>query len=275
MADIYYINSEGKRIDFDNKTYYLNRATSLFAHKWEYVNSEYLDKIDTFNKKFVEKEFNIGILAASNRDYDKALRPINDAFDIDVRKVTPGRLYCGEDYLNCYIIECNQQVYDTRANVVVKPYRLVAENGDWINEKYFATIKSQSDNGLDFMFDYPYDFAFSEDANYINNSTVAGADFIMKMYGAVSLPSVEIAGVEYSASVEVVSGGYLEINSIDKTVYNVDSYGNKTNVFDKRNRFADVFAQIPPGKWYMNRNDSFDVAIQLFMYKSEPDWWKE
>ena len=280
MPDIYYLNSDGKRIDFDNKTYYLNRATTLFSHKWEYISSEYVNKIDAFNMRFVEKEFDIGILAKSDRDYDKALRKINDVFDYDVRMVQPGRLYCGEDYLNCYIVECNQSVYEDRANVIVKPFRLVAERGDWIHEEYFETIKGASTDYLDFTFDYPYDFALSEDANYVFNNSVAPADFIMRIYGA--LPNrfdqiVEINGIKYGIStndVLLTPNVYIEINSIDKTLTFVLPNGWRRNFFKYRNKETDVFTPIAPGKWYINRNANFDVTIKLFSYKSEPDWWK-
>lgn len=278
MPNIYYINSDGKRIDFDNKTYYLNRSTTLFSHKWEYISSEYVNKIDAFNMRFVEREFDIGILAKSDRDYDKALRKINDVFDYDVRMVRPGRLYCGEDYLNCYIVECNQSIYEDRANVIVKPFRLVAERGDWIREEYFETIKGASTDYLDFTFDYPYDFALSEDANYVINDSVAPADFIMRIYGNYTYAqTVEINGIKYGLSSD---GGrlhylaYLEINSIEKTVTWHFQDGSTMNYFKYRNKENDIFTPIAPGKWYINRNSDFDVTIRLFSYKSEPDWWK-
>lgn len=278
MPNIYYINSDGKRIDFDNKTYYLNRATTLFSHKWEYISSEYVNKIDAFNMRFVEKEFDIGILAKSDRDYDKALRKINDVFDYDVRMVRPGRLYCGDDYLNCYIVECNQSIYEDRANVIVKPFRLVAERGDWIHEEYFETIKGASTDYLDFTFDYPYDFALSEDANYVINNSVAPADFIMRIYGNYTYAqTVEINGIKYGLSSD---GGrlhwnsYVEINSIEKTVTWHYHDGSTMNFFRYRNKANDIFTPIAPGKWYINRNSDFDATIRLFEYKSEPDWWK-
>lgn len=278
MPNIYYINSDGKRVDFDNKTYYLNRATTLFSHKWEYISSEYVNKIDAFNMRFVEKEFDIGILAKSDRDYDKALRKINDVFDYDVRMVQPGRLYCGEDYLNCYIVECNQSIYEDRANVIVKPFRLVAERGDWIHESYFETIKGASTDYLDFTFDYPYDFALSEDANYVVNSSVAPADFIMRIYakpsGYTTQPYVEINRNKYGTNSSIGVNEYLEFNSIDKTMTHVLATGRKINSFSERLKDYNAFLQIPPGKWYINRNDDFDVTITLFTYKSEPDWWK-
>lgn len=273
MADIYYVNSNGERINLDKPPYYLNRDTSLFSHKWEYVNADYASRIEAFKMEFVEREFNIGILASTDKVYRNAIKKINNVFDIDVRKTKCGRLYCGNEYLNCYIIECAQNRYDRRANVVLKPYKLVAENGNWVQEKYFTTISTNQNTGLDFMFDYPYDFAFSEDTNYINNTTVAGADFEMRMYGPIELPAVEIDGINYTANVDVEAGGYLEINSLKKTVLLYDSYGNIQNVFDLRNRNQNIFTKISPGKWYINRNDDFQVAIRLYMYKSEPEWW--
>jgi hypothetical protein len=277
MADIYYRNNEGKEIHFDSHPYYLNRETDLFSHRWDYINSEYVDKIEAFNMRFVEKGFDIGVIGKTAREYDNALKTVNNVFDYDIRNMVPGRLYCGKDYLNCYIIACEQSSYDTRVNKVVKPYKLVAEKGEWIRETYFSTIKrlSGSDIGLDFEYDFSYDFAYSDDVDTVINESVAEADFVMTIYGDALQPEVTIGGNVYAINGAISGQERIVINSTDKTISRISSTGGTYNYFDHRNPEHDIFAKIPSGKHKINTNDDFPVTITLFNYRSEPEWWKE
>lgn len=277
MADIFYRNNEGREIHFNSHPYYLNRTTDLFSHRWDYINSEYVDKIEAFNMRFVEKGFNIGVLGKNDREYASALNTINNVFDYDIRHMLPGRLYCGKDYLNCYIIACEQDTYDTRANKVIKPYKLIAESGEWIRESYFTTIKRTqgSDVGLDYPYDYEFDYAYSDDINTIINESVADADFIMTIYGYTYYPEVTINDNVYQIRTLIDPKERVDINSIEKTVIKTTYQGDKLNYFGFRNPEYDIFAKIPSGKHKINLNGEFPVAITLFNYRSEPEWWKE
>ena len=277
MVDIFYRNNLGQEIHFNSHPYYLNRATDLFSHKWDYINSEYASKIDDFKMTFVEKSFDIGVVAKSYREYNTALTEINNVFDSDVRSLTPGRLYCGNDYLNCYIVACNLNTFDTRVNKVVKPYKLLAENGEWIREDNYSTIRRliSSDEGIDFEYDFEYDYAYSDDVDYVNNTSVAGADFIMTIYGATTLPEVTIGDNVYAVKTEISESMRIVINSIERTVTQYDAYNRPTNVFNLRDREHDIFAKIPVGKHKINRNGTFHVVLTVYNYRSEPEWWKE
>ena len=277
MRDVFYRGSTGNEIHFNRHPYYLNRATDLLSHKWGYTNNEYVDRIESFSMRFAERKFDLGIIEPSDVAYGKALQDLNIIFDYDVITRSHGRLYVGDDYLRCYVIENSQSTYDTRANKVLRPYKLIAEDGRWIREKIYSTIPDMpdgTDKGIDYPYDYPYDYAYDVRWGSVKNDTVSGADFVMTIYGACTMPGVYIGEQEYYVNIEIDLGEKLVIDSIAKTLllYHVD--GTVENVFSRRGRESDIFAQIPSGEFSISRNDNFDVRLQLFEYRSEPEWWK-
>lgn len=278
MAEIYYRNSVGNKIELNKAPYYFQRSTSLMSHKWEYTNSEYVNKIEDFNMNFSDKQFTIGVLTADDKEYRNALKRLNDVFEYDVKHLTCGRLYVGEDYLNCYIIEGNQNTYDTRANVVLKPFKLIAENGQWIREKEYVSTditaegEGEEELGLDYPHDYPFDYKHSK-SDTIYNESVSGMDFKMVIYGPCEYPEVVVGGNTYFVETTLETAERLEIDSINKTVRKYDSLGNFENVFHLRDRDHYIFEQIPTGISSIERNDSYDVYLTVYEYRSEPEWW--
>lgn len=278
MAEIYYKNANGRKIEFGRAPYYLQRATDLMSHKWEYTNSEYVSKIESFSMEFVEKEFTLAVLAVDDKDYAKALKDLHDVFDSDVKNLTCGRLYVGLDYLNCYIIECNQSSYDRRANVVFKPFKLIAESGQWIREKEYVSTditaegEGEEELGLDYPHDYPFDYKHSK-SDTVYNESVGGMDFKMVIYGACEYPEVTIGTNVYFVETTLEASERLEIDSINKTVRKYDSLGNFESVFHLRDRDHYIFNQIPTGISSIQRNDSYDVHLTVYEYRSEPEWW--
>lgn len=279
MAEIYYKNANGRKIVFGQAPYYLQRSTDIMSHKWKYTNSEYVNKIEAFDMDFVEKQFEIAILAVKDDDYSKALKDINDTFDVDVKSLTPGRLYVGDDYLKCYIIECNQNTYDRRANVVIKPFKLIAENGQWIREKRYVSNDTidggeggSTPTGLDYEHDFEYDYMHSL-SNTIYNESVGEMDFKMTIYGPAEYPEVEIGGNTYFVEDEIEATERLVIDSINKTVRKYDALGNWVSDFHLRDRDNYIFQKIPTGISSIARNGSFDVDLIAYEYRSEPEWW--
>lgn len=280
MADIYYKNNRGEEIQFDNGVYYLNRATDLFSYEWSYSTSEYADKIDSFNLKFAKRQFEIGILAQTDEAYAEALSNINSVFDYDVRSRQAGRLYCNDRYLNCYIIKNGQSVYDTRVNKVLRQYTLIAEDGNWIREKTYATIpsgQSELDRGVDYPHDYPYDYAWDSTFDKVVNDSVEEADFRLTIYGPATVPEVFVGEQMYGIGNNIGNDERIVIDSIDKTVKKIDSDGVSTNWFHYRMRGQledNIFKKIPIGESDLDRNGQFDVTLVVYDYRSEPEWWK-
>jgi len=277
MADIYYKGHTGREIQFNNGVYNLNRATDLFSYEWGYSSSQYADRIESFNLAYVKRKFEIGIMAVSDEDYDAALREINDVFDFDVRTTQHGRLYCNDRYLNCYIYKNGQGTYDRRKNVVVRPYTLIAENGQWIREKTYATIPSgqeELDRGIDYPHDYPHDYAWDSTFDKVVNDSVEEADFKLTIYGPAVLPDVTVGDNHYAMGMTIYSGDRIVIDSIKKTV-TLNSNGIETNVFNSRVRGFDIFKKIPIGESALDRNGQFDVTLVVYDYRSEPEWWKD
>lgn len=277
MAEIYYDSRllDADKIYFNRHPYYLQFDTDLFSHKWTYQNSEYADKVAKFDMRFVEKKFIIGILESDDARYKAALKKIDNVFDRNVRVLQPGRLYCGEDYLSCYIIANEKDRYDTRVNKSVHPYTLLAENGQWIRNVTYATSAVATYDGLDYLYDYPYDYGDNRNLDYITNDTVAGADFQLTMYGPVDLPAVDIGDYHYGVDVNLASGEVLFIDSIQRVVWKRTVDNRRLNVFSLRSRDNDIFQKIQPGRQAIERNDDFELKLTMNCYRTMPEWWEE
>jgi hypothetical protein len=278
MADIYYKNMiNGDVLYLDKHPYYLNRATDLFSHKWNYTNSDYADKIENFDMRFVEKQFTIAILEPRNNDtYADALKKIDNIFDACVRAVTPGRLYCGEDYLNCYIIANAKDNYDLRVNKSMQPYTLVAENGNWIRDVVYNISQGNDESiGFDYPYDFPFDYGHFRGFDNVINDTVAEADFTITFYGPVEFPAVDIGNQHYGVDITLEEGERVVIDSISRKVTKYSATSVETNVFSKRSRDNDIFMKIPSGKHHIEQNDDFAMKIVMYTYRTTPEWWKE
>lgn len=274
MANIFYRNSKGEEIHFDNALYYLNRATDLFSYQWNYANADYADRIDKFDLRYQERKIDIAVLSTDDIVYANALDNLYKITGYDVSVVTPGRLYCGEYYLNCYFIASEQNNYDNRVNKVLIPFKIVAENGLWIKEYEYDITPGSIWNGLDYPYDYPHDYNAADSSGYVRNPSVIEADFLMQFYGVAELPGVTINDNEYLVNIDLTANyDYVEINSIKKTVYFHEWNKDPVNIFHYRGKDNDIFKKIPNGTFFVNRNDDFRVRIVLFVYHAVPEWW--
>lgn len=138
MVKVYYQGSTGLIVDFQSKNYKMHKVTDLLSYKWEYTNSEYVKRIESFDMKFIERSFTVSILAGNRTDYQKAVKNINDIFERDIKTLSPGKLYIGDSYLSCYIVEGKTERFDYHRNRVDKTYTLIAEKGQWIKETKYS-----------------------------------------------------------------------------------------------------------------------------------------
>lgn len=280
MVDVFYKGSTGQIIDFKSENFKMLKDTDILSHKWSYSNNEYVAKIDSFSMEFVSKQFDVAVMNRTRSEYEVALRKINDVFDYDVRMLSPGRLYVGDHYLRCYIIECGLGRFDRHRNKVIKPYTLVAENGQWIKESFYVfnnsnTVDTRSyEDALCYPHDYPFDFASSiENITQVENGSIVGADLMIRIYGGCTNPAVTIGGHVYEVDCDVMTGEVLEINSVTKKCVKTKVNGEKISCFNFRNRESYIYQQVKPGVNTVIRSGTFNIDITIFEYRSEPEWW--
>ena len=138
MLKIYYKSASGQVLNLLSGTYKMLSATDLLNHEWNYTNNEYVARIESFGMKFVPHTFKVSISAGTKDEYNTALKQITDTFEKDVKSKTAGRLYINDEYLPCYIIASEQERFDIFSHRMVKAFKLISEQGQWIKEKGFC-----------------------------------------------------------------------------------------------------------------------------------------
>lgn len=274
--DIYYINGRNQKIDFTKHPCKMLAVTSLFDYSWTYGTKTYNNaRINKFSKEMVEKGFDINIRTETKNEFKTAISEILKVFDYDVQSMIPGRLYIGKSYLRCYIIGSSKSEKYVNTTHSTVTFTIVAEKDSWIEEsphKFASGTSTPDADGLNYPYGYPYNYVSSINSDVLNNNGYGPSEFELKIYGAVSNPSIYIADHEYSVNVDMETGEYLVINSVNKEIYKVAIDGTKVNVFSDRNRESYIFEVIPEGINSVAWNGLFSFDINLLIERSEPAW---
>lgn len=274
--EIYYVNSAGQRIDFTGENYKMLAVSDLFDYRWEYTTSGVsVFHIASFNKRFVERQVSLVISAETKAEYYREITDLLEVIDSDVSAGTPGRLYVGETYLQCFFLASQKpkRYLNTRNTTV--DLRLIAENGNWIHEErksFFPAAYGVKEDGLDHPHDYAFDFCSNLTNQRMVNSNYAASDFEMIIYGPCLNPAISVGAHTYEVDTDLRTGEYMVINSSKKRVYKVKNDGELVNLFYARGRDYYIFEKISGGTVSVSWNGSFGFDITLLSERSEPIW---
>ena len=106
--DIYYKNHLGNEMSLVREPYRLQTA-ELFDYSWEpYTESGY---ITDFSREIVKKSATLTISAETEQEYIDAVNKFYEVTELDILNMNPGRLYIGNQYMECYIISSSKE-YD-------------------------------------------------------------------------------------------------------------------------------------------------------------------
>lgn len=132
---------------------------------------------------------------------------------------------------------------------------------------------AEDDNGLDFPYDHPFDFA-AEDLGAVawEIDHVRSSEFQMIVYGPCTNPYILINGHAYAVYTDLEAGEYLIIDSRDSTVYKYLSNGTVENLFHDRGLADSVFEPIPSGLLRINWSGAFGFDLTLFLERREARW---
>lgn len=197
----------------------------------------------------------------------------------DVSAMRPGRLYVGEWYLLCYVTSSAVNGWWYRNGVASYDVDVTVVDPLWSKEiEYEFSMTSIGGVGLDFPYDFPHDFGFSNVVTSIDNHEGAPADAILRFYGPADECRVIIAGNEYYVGEPLESGEYVTINTYEKTVKLTRINGEVEDVFSSvRGEYFQgsgsyVFEKIPSGLSNVTMGGGSDVDIILTMHRDEPDY---
>ena len=272
---IYYLNSIGKRIDLDRYPCKMLADMELFNYEWDYSTQNInQNKVRKFYKKLSEKEFQIAIVGGNSKDHAAVKEELLKTFDYDVASQTAGRLYIGEYFIECFIIK--SQKSDWNRKVSHLECSILCENPVWRKEEKYsfggATNPVYNADGLEYPYDFKYDFAGLGESCFISNEGYTGADFEFVIYGACENPVISIGFQTYAVYTTLKTGEYIIINSVMKKIYKAKNNGERVNLFHLRDKTFDIFKKIPPGISTAAWSGAFGFDLTLYIERSEPPW---
>lgn len=111
------------------------------------------------------------------------------------------------------------------------------------------------------------------------NNAASPMPFEMVIYGPVSQPAIIIGGNRYELHMDIPSGAYVTINSVEgqRSIVMTAENGDITNVFDKGERGTGmgsgsyIFEPLPSGEHQVQwKGFGFDLTV--IQERSEPPW---
>ena len=276
MKDIYYVNSNNEKIDLLEPPYMLQTG-ELFGYKWNYESKQRLGgggKITNIRKDLEERTLTLSIVNYGVENYEEAIDYLHEITDIDVLKKTPGRLYVGGMYLNCYVTASEKSEWEPEAGYIDVSLTLAVEYPMWVGENSytFHSFGISSTNNKRYPRRYPYRYANGMNSTYIINPHFANSNFKLIIYGPVVNPMVTIGGVSYLVNAILEEGEYLVIDSRSRTIIKVKKNGEQENLYHNRQKGRNFFRKVAPGRQPISWTGKFNFDLIIYEERGEPKW---
>ena len=306
---IYYKTGTGSEIiNLDQPPYWMQTGDFL-DYAWEYeISGRHIGKL---RKTVQEKEFTITVFGKTEEEYAHNINTLHQAFERDVLKNTPGRLYFGEYYLSCFVYTSEKTEWEYGCNSMDNTLGIIEANSFWRRETTHRYLPQQKpvegdvqnpdisgeklegellghgavvkDFPFDFLkpsnlkityplFGFPFDLVGTHGRRTLNNEAFTDTDFVMVIYGFVDNPNIQIAGHPYTVYATIYEGERLIIDSAAGTVKKIGRLGEETNLYNARRKDYSVFRKIPPGVQTVSWPGTYGVDIILYDERSEPKW---
>lgn len=275
--EISYVSSTGEKLVLTEKPYFIEKS-QLYDFKWSLALASRPmgdgGRIVSRRRESYEKTIDMYIYAENARELAKAVNKLADVTGGDVEKLTPGRLYAGEQYLPCYISAGEKEVDGDWELCVRCRLTVMPENPCWHSERRFIfSAQAQADeNGHKYPSKYPRRYTFFSSSETVMNDHCAESPAVIKIYGPAENPRFTLAGREMGLNVTLLDGEYAVIDQINRTVTKTDAQGDKTGIFDKRLKNGAAFLPLPAGACTVECSQSLNMEITVVKQRSEPEW---
>lgn len=268
MMEVRYVNS-------------INQSISFFTDKIKISDGLIHKRQWTINDGQTQKDsisYNITLtLRGGVEERKKKLDELHDIFEIDLINNTTGKLYCGNYYIRCYMLKAETQPNSTLNCRTDNDLEVYCPKQSWIKENIFNFLPDDTAVFTDpenktYPYRYDYKYGSSPGSSDIENDSLCASDFKLIIYGPVNNPSITIGDYLYNVNVELNTGEYLTVESLEREVFITDVSGNTTNVFDFRNKDNYLFQKIEPGLHNVEWSGGFGFDVILYDERSEPKW---
>lgn len=238
------------------------------------VEADWFDADWTESSSGYEKTVDIDVFG-DREQFAQNMERLYSIIAVDAEEDTYGRLYVNDTFLRCRIQTSKKSSWKGYVYSEVE-LTFIAPELAWTTELIRSFPKREdagSDDGLDFPYDHPFDFA-ADDVGSIawDIDHVTASDFEMIMYGPCTNPYVLINGHAYTVYTDLEAGEHLVIDSRAYTATKYLSNGTTQNMFNERGLADSIFEKIPSGLLRINWSGDFGFDLTLFLERREARW---
>ena len=199
-------------------------------------------------------------------------------FRADVLRGVPGKIECGDWWASAYVVA--DEIDDQRMPVTAK-LTVVLVDGTWRREHRLHVpmpSPSHGGGGLDYPFDYAYDFSMPSSPWYADASELFESAVSIRIYGPASSPAVVIGGNSYQVMRDVANGEVVETDGLRKAVELITADGERINIAADAVRGRGVgsgsyiFQRLPRGRSRIESDGSFAFDAIWYDEDGEPPW---
>lgn len=270
MMQIKYQNNRGQSVNLYGNGIVAD-PTDFVA--WEVDADDSNGKISAFTTDVVSKSMNAATYS------QEARQRLYEVPAIDLEDVKPGRLYIGEWYMVCYMTASEQTRWWATDGIVQYELTFSTDDPYWHKDvTYTYTERHDTKSGLDYPYDYEFNYGYAPTTVVVNNDNYLPGDAIIRFYGPCENPQVTIGSNAYGVNVELAQGDYVEISTYDKTVRVVRLDGDIENGFPdiagtyEKGSGSYIFEQIKQGTQDVVWSGLFDFDVILIERRHEPRW---
>lgn len=270
LDEIIHVNSKNEKLDFSSLGIYVN-YNDLRDFEWQVKSNN--DKITGFYKGIVKKTIPF-VFCVNEEKANEIKNQFYEHFEIDVLKQSKGYFQINGYKYYCYITKSVKSDYLINKKLLYISVETTTDDSYWIKEKIntidFTQLSGTTD-ALKYSFTYPFTYRNLNSVNIVNDDFVE-SNGIIRIYGEAVDPLVKIGDNIYQVDETVLDSEYIEIDTMNKTIYKYSNYGDKTNIFNLRNKTYDVFKPIQNGQINVSANGKFKVDIIIIERRGEPKW---
>lgn len=270
LERLQYKNHMGEVIDFGRSGIFVSGSD---LHDYDWTVSQKNGKISAFEREITYRTLPVTILCPTAEEGVAIRNRLMEVAEKDVLAKKPGRLIVGDYYYTCYITGSKKSSYLKSRRRMETKLTIISDAPYWVRETLHSfRKKGTADQGLDYPYNYTFDFTSSFKRSTLVNTDFTASNFRMIIYGPCTNPVVYVSGHAYLVNCQVASGEYVTIDSVAKTVTRTAANGTITNVFNLRGRESYIFEKIQSGDGTVTWDGDFGVDIILLEERSEPKW---
>lgn len=278
---VFYENSAGKRFTLYGDGLTFINPMELHTWAWDYSLSNRITGLGGDARDFARYpqtfDLEVRMRGMTHEEFLRQANTLHEVTDADMIAGEPGRLYVDDQYLTCYLaVSGGEPNHPRNSNFMTRTLKVLAVEPYWCTPVTVTinpmTETQTNENGKKYDGRYAYRYGTALSGTTILNSHYAAAPAIIRFFGPVSNPAITIAGVTYGVNITLTATDRLEIDQIRHKIYKVSETGVKTNAFNQREKFYDIFAPIPTGSNQVIYSGDYMVQITMIQQRSELKW---